>query len=77
MTEFLVAVNTESICVFSIIYCKTSISKTLLKIAICWDIERMSRVVRKPVFAICEQQRRCSACTSTQSEQSLGVSLPG
>ena len=31
----------------------------------------MSHVVRKPVFAICEQQRRRSACESAQSDQRL------
>ena len=33
-------------------------------------------VMRKPVFAICEQQRRRSVCTSTQSDQRLYYSLP-
>ena len=31
----------------------------------------MSHVVRKPVFAICEQQRRRLACASAQSDQHL------
>ena len=31
----------------------------------------MSRIMRKPVYAICEQQRRRSACTSAQSDQHL------
>ena len=35
----------------------------------------MSRVMRKPVFAICEQQRRRSACASVQSDQRLCYSL--
>ena len=37
----------------------------------------MSHVVRKPVFAICEQQRRRPACASAQSYQRLCCSLPG
>ena len=32
--------------------------------------------MRKPVYAICEQQRRRSACASAQSEQRLCCSLP-
>ena len=31
----------------------------------------LSLVMRKPVFALCEQQRRRSACASTQSDQRL------
>ena len=31
--------------------------------------------MRKPVYAVCEQQRRRSACTSTQSDQHLCCSL--
>ena len=37
----------------------------------------LSQVKRKPVFAICEQQRHRSACTSAQSDQHLCCSLPG
>ena len=37
----------------------------------------MSHVMRKPVYAICEQQRRRSACASAQSGQCLYCSLPG
>ena len=37
----------------------------------------MSHVMRKPGYAICEQQRRISACESTQSDQRLCCSLPG
>ena len=37
----------------------------------------MSHVMRKPVYAICEQQRRRSACASVQSDQRLCCSLPG
>ena len=36
----------------------------------------MSHVMKKPVYAICEQQRRRSACASTQSDLRLGFSLP-
>ena len=36
----------------------------------------MSHVVRKPVYAICEQQRHRSACASAQSDQHLCCSLP-
>ena len=35
-----------------------------------------SHVMRKPVFALCEQQRRRSACASAQSDQRLCCSLP-
>ena len=35
----------------------------------------LSHDMRKPVFAICEQQRRRSACASTQSDQCLCYSL--
>ena len=35
----------------------------------------MGHVMRKPVFAICEQQRRISACASAQSDQRLCCSL--
>ena len=33
--------------------------------------------MRKPVYAICKQQRHKSACTSLQSDQRLCCSLPG
>ena len=33
--------------------------------------------MRKPVYAICEQQRRRLACASVQSDQRLCCSLPG
>ena len=33
--------------------------------------EYMNRVMRKPVYAICKQQRRRSAYTSMQSDQHL------
>ena len=39
--------------------------------------DNISHVVRKPVFAISEQQRRRSACASAQSDQRLYFSLPG
>ena len=35
-----------------------------------------SHVMRKPVYAICEQQRRRSACASAQSDQHICCSLP-
>ena len=35
----------------------------------------VSHIMRKPVFAICEQQRRRSACASAQSDQCLCYSL--
>ena len=37
----------------------------------------MSHVMRKPVYAMCEQQRRRSACASAQSNQRLWCSHPG
>ena len=36
----------------------------------------MSHVIRKPIYAICEQHRSRSACTSVQSDQHLCFSLP-
>ena len=36
----------------------------------------LSHIMRKPVYAICEQQRRRSACASAQSDQRLCCSLP-
>ena len=42
-----------------------------------WDEPEMSHVMRKSVFAICEQQRRRSACAFAQSDQHLCCSLPG
>ena len=41
------------------------------------DLSIMNRTMRKPVFVICKQQRRRSACTSAQSDQHLCCSLPG
>ena len=40
------------------------------------SLENLSLVMRKPVFAVCEQQRRRSACASAQSDQRLCCSLP-
>ena len=40
-------------------------------------VTHMSHVMRKPGFAICEQQRHRSACTFVQSDQHLCCSLPG
>ena len=34
-------------------------------------LTELSHVMRKPVYAICEQQRCRSACTSAQSDQRL------
>ena len=36
---------------------------------------KMSHVMRKPVYAICEQRKRRSACASAQSDQHLCCSL--
>ena len=36
-----------------------------------------SLIIRKPVFSLCEQQRRRSTCASAQSDQRLYCSLPG
>ena len=36
----------------------------------------MSHVMRKPVYAVCKQQRHRSACASAQSDQHLCCSLP-
>ena len=37
---------------------------------------KLSHVMRKPVYAICKQQRDRSACASAQSDQHLCFSLP-
>ena len=37
---------------------------------------KMSHFMRKPVYDICDQQRRRSACASVQSDQRLYGSLP-
>ena len=37
---------------------------------------QMSQVIRKPVYALCEQQRRRSACAFAQSDQHHCCSLP-
>ena len=37
---------------------------------------KMGHIMRKPVFVIYEQQRRRSACASTQSDQRFNCSLP-
>ena len=41
------------------------------------DINKMSHVMRKPIFTLCEQQKCRSACASAQSDQHLCCSLPG
>ena len=38
---------------------------------------KMGHIMRKLVYATCEQQRRRSACASTQSDQHLCYPLPG
>ena len=40
-------------------------------------INNMSHIVRKPVYTICKQQRRRSACASAQSDQHLCCLLSG
>ena len=40
-----------------------------------WNKKKLSPVMRTPVYAICEQQRRRSACASAQSDQHLCCSL--
>ena len=51
---------------------KTTKQTRALKIQI-----QLSLVMRKPVYAICEKQRRRSASASAQSDQRLCCSLPG
>ena len=41
-----------------------------------WLYHRVIEIMRKPVYAICEQQRRILACTSAQSDLHLCCSLP-
>ena len=53
------------------------ITKPLL-ILMLFHKELMGHIIRKPVLVICEQQKRRSACASTQSDQRLCCcSLPG
>ena len=52
-----------------------SISDLALSWLFCLSIHYLSLVMRKPVFALFEQQRRRSACASTQSDQHLCCSL--
>ena len=42
----------------------------------CGKQEQLSHVMKKPVYAICEQQRRRSACASVQFDQHLFCWLP-
>ena len=42
----------------------------------CWIAYYLSLVTRKPVIALCKQQRPRSACASTQSDQHHCCSLP-
>ena len=42
-----------------------------------FTLYEMSHIMRKPVYVICEQQRRRSARASAQSDQRLCCSLPG
>ena len=50
---------------------RKNIQISILGIAITY----LNHVRRKPVFAICEQQRRRSACASAQTDQHLCCSL--
>ena len=52
-----------------------SISDLALSWLFCMSIHYLSLVMKKPVFTLFEQQRRRSACTSTQSDQHLCCSL--
>ena len=49
----------------------------LLLFSVYIIIYKMSHAMRTPVFAICEQQKRRSACASAQSDQRLCCSLSG
>ena len=39
------------------------------------EVYDLGHIMRKPVYAICEQQRRRSACRFTQSDQHLCCSM--
>ena len=52
-----------------ILLCKGFGKGNILYAYIMWF--KISRIMRKPVFAVCEQQRRRSACASVQSDQHL------
>ena len=41
------------------------------RLLFCFLTLHLSHIMRKPVYAICEQQRRRSACASAQSDQRL------
>ena len=63
--------------------CKTGwTSRLTLAITVCFCDKsfshgptHLSHIMRKPVYAMSEQQRRRSACASTQSDQHLCYSL--
>ena len=62
--------------------CKRSLTSNLASIDTPKTLQKyqlttvqLRHVMRKPVFAICEQQRRRSACASAQSDQHLCCSL--
>ena len=57
--------------------CSLSFPLTHLINSIIHEHSNRSHVMRKPTFAICEQQSHRSACASTQSDHCLCCSLPG
>ena len=57
-------------CVHTPMYSKLYSLISFMKVTI------MGHIMRKPVYAICEQQRCRSACASRQSDQHLCCSLP-
>ena len=56
--------------------CKWNVFTILQQNTSCLCTWYMRHIMRKPVYAICEQQRRRSACASPQSEQHVRCSLP-
>ena len=56
--------------------CGTNFLNTLYSDSNTKAEKQMGHIMRKPVYGICEQQRRRSACTSAQSDQPLCCSLP-
>ena len=59
---------------FRIYIYHTRIGRAKKALCVCIKHE-VSHVMRIPVLAICEQQRRRSACASAQSDQHLCCSL--
>ena len=60
-------------------YCCRRLQTSDADISLCRDVccSHLGLIMRKPVNALCEQQRRRSACASMLSDQRLCCSMPG